>query len=194
MANITPLDLTFVDGQTCSAAQLNSIVSRINELIVSANNNSDLLDTITKSELLVLAVKNTTQTFDGDGQSRVITDWTTKLNKNSIFNAATGVATIPTQGTYTILAKTLVSSTNSTAPRSKLTILGNGQTLGISEDTVFQEQANPVQNYRRNHDANATSQMSPSSPVLLSVQVWGSAQASIFGDSNTVIKIYREIS
>jgi hypothetical protein len=191
---VTPLSITFVNGQTCSAEQLNALVGTINSLISENNSINALLETISKSELLVVASKASLQTFVGNGQLNTITGWTTSLNKGSIFNASTGIATVASTGTYTIVGKTLYSADNATAPRSKLSIFAGGQQAGLSEDTVFQESNSLIQNYRRNHDVSATLNLNASSTILLSAQVWGATQARIFADFNTVIKIYREIS
>jgi hypothetical protein len=191
---IQPLDLTFIDGQTVPASSLNAMVTTINSLISANNSITALLNQISKSEILVIANKATTKTFTGNGVANPIDGWMTTLNKAIAFNAASGVFIVPETGTYTIIAKTLVSGTNANAPRSKLWISANGQEVGLSEDTVFQQSSTIVQNYRRDHDANATLALTKNAVVFLMIQVWGAATASIFGDQNTVIKIYREIS
>lgn len=193
MTDISQLTITFSDGESVPASKMITLVAKVNELVNQANNQTNLLDTISKSELLVVAEKASIQNIPGDGQNNVISGWTTILNKNSIFNAATGVATIPSQGTYTVIAKTLFSINNVMQPRSKIWISVNGVEVGLSEDTVFSEQNLMIGNYRRNHEVNATSQMSPGFPLLLNAQIWGSQNAQIFADNNTVFKLYREI-
>ncbi|MGL5078591.1 MAG: hypothetical protein ACRDBG_22560, partial [Waterburya sp.] len=152
------LDLLFQNGAAhpVDASQLNAIVTVINELVTELNNVNSLLERISKSELVVLARKNLTMSFPADGQLRNISSWNVQLNKDEIFNSATGITTIKQSGTYTTVVKTLVSGDNVASPRSKLTIYYGGQEKGLDEDTTFQALGTLVQNYRRALEANVT--------------------------------------
>lgn len=175
------------------AAIMNALVGKINELVIAQNANETLLNQIQKSELLVHAIKFTTSLFNADGQAITVTGWTTKLNKDSIFNATSGICTIKLKGTYTTVSKVLVSADNLVSPRSKLVAVCGGEEIDLDEDNSFSTTNQNISNYRVTHSVDGTSQLNPGQTILINCAVWGGTQARIFGNNFTSIKIYREL-
>ncbi|MGL5925565.1 hypothetical protein [Chroococcidiopsis sp.] len=187
------LNVSFQDGREAFAADLNAIVTVVNQLVTENTGIKATLDRISKSELMVLATKSTQQNFIGNGNAITLNGWIAQLNKDSIFNPATGVTTIKEAKNYTIIFKTLISADNAASPRSKASIIAGGSEVGISEDTTFQEITTVVQNYRNTQACEATVFLNPNAVILPNVAVWGSTSARVFGDVNTQLKIYREV-
>jgi hypothetical protein len=182
----------FQDGQAVNAAQLNAIVNTYNQLCGEFNSLKTAYDSLSKSQVLVRAVKSSQLSFTGNGNPTQITGWTALKNAGNLFNAANGATSIAALGDYRITLKTLVSASNATSPRSKLTILVNGADVGLSEDNTFQEQTAIVQNYRVTHVADALVTLSPGMVVTPRIQVWGAASGGvILGDANTVLTVER---
>lgn len=190
MASI--LNLSFTNGQSVDASQLNAIVTAYNSLVGEHNALQSSYDALSKSQVLVRAIKSGSMGIVGDGTPTAIVGWTAIKNVSSIFNPTTGAGTITTLGDYQITLKTLVSATNASNPRSKIAILVNGSEVGLSEDTAFQESGKVIQNYRYTHSAQAIVTLSPGAIIAARVQVWGATGgAIIYGDTNTVITIER---
>lgn len=186
------LNLSFQNGQAVDAVQMNAIVTAYNKLNAEHNALQLAYDSLSKSQLLVRAVKSGSLGFAGNGTPTTIAGWTAAKNAGTIFNPTTGLVTIAALADYRITLKTLVSASNAASPRSKLAIVVNGAEAALSEDNVFQEQTTIVQNYRVTHSAEAIVTLSPGAIITPRIQVWGAGGgATIFGDTNTVITVER---
>lgn len=186
-----PINITFANGSTVDAAQLNALVAIINQNESKINNLTSTLNAISKSQLLLLANIKLEQTLLTNGSNNIIV-WEPKINFGSILSI-NNVITTPSSGTYTIETKTIISADNAVSPRSKLVIYAGGNPVGISEDTTFQESPGSISNYRNSHYANATVQLNSGVPIIVVAQVWGASAGRIFKDINTSIKIWLEI-
>lgn len=188
-----PLNIVFQNGKSVDDSQLNALVLQFNNLEAQLSNLQSTINSISKSQLIVLATKALQQTLDVTGQANIIKELNPRINVGSILNPATGIIKAPVSGTYTVEAKTLISADNARSPRSKITINAGGEPVGISEDTVFSNNPGIVDNYRFTHFSNATIQLNANIPIMVIAQVWGATQARIFADVNTTIKMWLEI-
>jgi hypothetical protein len=146
-----------------------------------------------RPQKLIEAVKNGVANLNPDGISYGIPGWTLIRNEGGIMNAGSGVITVPASWRIRAEATVNVSSPNATVLSGKLSLYNGGTELkildGLSVPTPLVAPSGMILN--GSYETREDQTLGGTGTLTLQLQFRQGTAASIAGDNNTVLRLWR---